>query len=120
MIKTELNTRTCRTTLKFCQEIVINMDDYHTQTIKVETLTVTVCGELNLDTELHTLYPKIHFDEKWTDIDLDDMEIYNLNGEKTWKEIQTNLAEYFSELEVFPEWHTMEFPGWHTIEHKED
>jgi hypothetical protein len=112
MIKEKYTTRAFRTTLKFCQEIVINMDDYHTQTIEVETLTVTVCGELNLATKLHTLYPRIHFDGEFTDIDEDDMEIYNLNGEKTWEEIQTNLAEYFSELE--------EFPVWHTMEHKED
>ena len=109
MIKEKYTARPFRTTLKFCQEIVINMDDYHTQTIEVETLSLKVCGKLNLATELYTLCPTIYFDGEFTDIDEVDMEIYNLTGEKTFEEIQTNLAEYFSELEGFPVWHTMEY-----------
>ena len=108
MTNKETNTEAYRANLIFTREEEIYEDDTYIETIEEDAFTITVFGEYNPATGLHTLEPFLIIDDGTSAlIEEEDRDIYDLRGEKPWDIIQTTLAEYLSETDCLPEWHMM-------------
>jgi hypothetical protein len=104
MIKTELTTEAYKATLQFYKEIVINEDDYQTQSFDEEAFTLTVYTTQDKVTGLHTLQPFMEVDGKPTLIEADDMQEFDLATPNLWDALLGNLSEYLALADGLPEW----------------
>ena len=111
MTNKETNTEAYKATLIFTTEEEIYEDDTYIETIEEDAFTVTVYTKYNPATGLHTLQPFMEVNGEPAMIEEDDMDIYNLRNPHAWDTLQTNLAEYFSETDCLPEWHTFDTEG---------
>lgn len=107
MTNKETPTEAYKATLVFLKEEEIYEDDTYIETIEEEAFTITVYTKYSPATGLHTLQPFMVIDGEPAEIELDDMLDYDLVTPNPWDIIQTNLAEYLSETDCLPEWHTM-------------